>query len=503
MQDRAEDEMSEKQSSERWIVGTLLIVALLTFFFPLVSLQVPILGSQEVSGYDLINKAKEFDQALDAFKSKGLGESTSTPSQLEPNDSESSESRSTMPLSAQTLSLIPIEIVLGFACALIALLFCLGSFSSTPTKAFSTLGSIAAVAAILHLTVANSDLHSWFREQMKLDSSALSNNPLAGLAQQIASLAANSIQLKPGAGLYVLAVSLSLTTIILFSRLLSASSSGETAIEPYFDQSNGKARTPIFVILLIVAFVAVVVVLNHKAPSAPTKGAFDGEFSVNKALISLFGNYDPSHKSSSVVVTNEKADNSTGNVTLLLDSPFFQGSEQKHLLVTSTAVTGEECHACDAEIGAYVYARREGGWTPEIADREIGRFGAWGVAGKARVIKVAPEVYGFSLTIDDMHQGEADSSELFVAPVSGHFHPVLSIGTESDNKGNCGSTDPEMTLGHAPCVESESTIHFLNSIHNGYFDIEVDESGTANPDQGVIPTNSRKIYLFSGEKYVE
>jgi hypothetical protein len=115
MQDRAEDEMSEKQSSERWIVGTLLIVALLTFFFPLVSLQVPILGSQEVSGYDLINKAKEFDQALDAFKSKGLGESTSTPSQLEPNDSESSESRSTMPLSAQTLSLIPIEIVLGFA----------------------------------------------------------------------------------------------------------------------------------------------------------------------------------------------------------------------------------------------------------------------------------------------------------------------------------------------------------------------------------------------------
>ena len=33
MQDRAEDEMSEKQSSERWIVGTLLIVALLTFFW--------------------------------------------------------------------------------------------------------------------------------------------------------------------------------------------------------------------------------------------------------------------------------------------------------------------------------------------------------------------------------------------------------------------------------------------------------------------------------------
>jgi hypothetical protein len=259
----------------------------------------------------------------------------------------------------------------------------------------------------------------------------------------------------------------------------------------------------IFVIVLIVVVAAAVVVLNHKAPTAPTKGAFDGEYSANKALISLFGNYDSSHQSSSVVITNENGDNTTGKLTLLLDSPFSQGSEQKHLLVTSTAVTGEECHACDAEIGAYVYARREGGWTPEIADKEIGRFGAWGVAGKARVVRFAPEVFGFSLTIDDMHQGEADSSELFVAPESGHFHPVLSLGIESDNKGNCGSTDPEMILGHAPCVQSESTIHFLNSIHNGYFDIEVDELGTANTDQGVIPTNSRKIYLYSGEKYVE
>jgi hypothetical protein len=499
--------MNDKQSSERWIVGTLLIVALLTFFFPVVSLQVPILGSQDVSGYDLISKAKEFGQALDAVKSNGLGgESISTPSQLEPNDSNSSESHSSMPLSTQTLPLIPIEIIIGFACALISLLSCLGclgSFSSTPTKAFSTIGSVAAIAAILHLSVANSDLHSWFSEQMKSDSSALANNPFAGFAQQIASLAANSIQLKPGAGLYVLAVSLSLTTIILFSRLLSVSPSGEAAIEPYVNQRNGQARMFIFVIVLIVVVAAAVVVLNHKAPSAPTKGAFDGEYSANKALISLFGNYDSSHQSSSVVITNENGDNTTGKLTLLLDSPFSQGSEQKHLLVTSTAVTGEECHACDAEIGAYVYARREGGWTPEIADKEIGRFGAWGVAGKARVVRFAPEVFGFSLTIDDMHQGEADSSELFVAPESGHFHPVLSLGIESDNKGNCGSTDPEMILGHAPCVQSESTIHFLNSIHNGYFDIEVDELGTANTDQGVIPTNSRKIYLYSGEKYVE
>ena len=56
--------------SERWIIGTLLTVGLLTFFFPLATFQIPILGNQEVSGYDLISRAKELNQTLDAAKRK-------------------------------------------------------------------------------------------------------------------------------------------------------------------------------------------------------------------------------------------------------------------------------------------------------------------------------------------------------------------------------------------------------------------------------------------------
>lgn len=44
---------------ERLVVGLLLVVALLTFFFPLMTLQIPVLGSQSVSGYDIFSKTRQ------------------------------------------------------------------------------------------------------------------------------------------------------------------------------------------------------------------------------------------------------------------------------------------------------------------------------------------------------------------------------------------------------------------------------------------------------------
>jgi hypothetical protein len=255
--------MNDMPSSERWILGFLLAVAILTFFFPLASLQVPILGNQDVSGYELIAKAKDFNGALDAVKSKEINAEGFETSQPAPNDSDSVISRSPIPLSVQALPLIPIEIIISFGCALIALFCCLGPFGSAPAKAFSSLGAVAAVAALLHLTIANSDLHTWFRELMKADSSALANNPFAGFAQQIENLAINSIQLRPGPGLYALASTLSLAAIILLSKVFSSSPSN-IATEPYPDQSNGSARTfAIFVLLLALLAIAVVVLVHE------------------------------------------------------------------------------------------------------------------------------------------------------------------------------------------------------------------------------------------------
>jgi hypothetical protein len=131
-----------------------------------------------------------------------------------------------MPLSVQIAFLIPIEIISSFICA--PLLY-------SVALPVTIVGGVASVVAILHLTIANSDLHRWFSENMAATSSALSDNPLAGMAQQIGNLAVNAIQLNPGAGLYVLAAALSLTTVLFHSRILAAISSSESAPPPSAD----------------------------------------------------------------------------------------------------------------------------------------------------------------------------------------------------------------------------------------------------------------------------
>jgi hypothetical protein len=274
-------------------------------------------------------------------------------------------------------------------------------------------------------------------------------------------------------------------------------------MEPYASQDNGYRKT-FGLILLLLAMVAAGAVISHYIATPPLQpNAFAGEFSASKAFTFLFGNYDAASKSASVIVSDQAAQQSRGTSTLILDQSFAQGDEQKHLIVVSTAISGEDCHACDAGISAYLFVRRGDGWVAEIVDKEIGRFGAFGTAGKARAIEFGPGLYGFSLTLEDGHQGETDALELFAAPVDSHFRPVLSLGIESDNFGDCGSTDPEMILGHEPCVQSKSAIRFLKSVHQGFFDIAVDESGTKNSDNGVIATNGRKIYVFSEDKYIQ
>ena len=241
--------MDDMRNSERWIVGALLAVALLTFFFPLASIQIPIVGNQELSGYDLVSRAKDIDRTLEQIKPKKLDESGSSYSPLPARASSESGARLAVPISVQTLPLIPVEIIFSFVFATAALLCCFGRLSSTPAKFFSTAGGLAAVAAILHLAVANSDLHSFIREQIKADSSAADNNPFAGFAQQLVSLAVNSVQLKPGAGLYLLAVCLSVAAVILLSRLLATASIAEVAMQPRIDQSGAAKRILLLVIL--------------------------------------------------------------------------------------------------------------------------------------------------------------------------------------------------------------------------------------------------------------
>jgi len=266
--------------------------------------------------------------------------------------------------------------------------------------------------------------------------------------------------------------------------------------------------------VLSVGFIWAVVV--HSRPpnvqSIGTEQPLSGDFVEETALSSLFGNYDSVEKSSSVTVIGRLDSLShAGKLTLILDSPFSQRGAEKHLLVTSTTVEGEDCHACGARIGTYLFANRAGRWVPEIADTEVDQFGTFGHAfgipdrdhpngadGRAQAVKLGPDLYGFSLTGNDGAQGVRFTSELFIVPVENHYQPVLSLSLEQGNADYCG---PGAVI-PTPCYGYKSTVRLLNSAHAGYFDIEVDQAGTEYSDQGIIPANHKSVYFFSGDKYV-
>jgi len=186
------------------------VLCLLLFFFPLLTIHVPIAGEQDVSGYDVFSKLTEFREKLkppDAMSP--TNPYTATPRTPPPD----------MPLSIQVGWLTPLAIVIAFISAAIALISAFKAIRVS--RILCVIGAVCAGAAILHITIMNSDLHSWLAESMKTAQPELKNNPYAGLAENIGTLMLNAFQIKPGWGVYALLVLLGLAAVLGFSRVLS------------------------------------------------------------------------------------------------------------------------------------------------------------------------------------------------------------------------------------------------------------------------------------------
>ena len=73
------------QRVERSAMGILLLVGLVTFFFPLVTFQVPVLGDQSLTGYDILSKiTRQFNERLSST-TKGSTEAGSEPGKRRPS----------------------------------------------------------------------------------------------------------------------------------------------------------------------------------------------------------------------------------------------------------------------------------------------------------------------------------------------------------------------------------------------------------------------------------
>jgi hypothetical protein len=194
--------------TQKWSLSLLAILALLMFFFPLVSFHIPLAGDQNFSGYDIVTKIREFREKL-----------PETPSTSRPAPSTGSGQETDAPLSIRMIWVLPVLILVAFISAGLVLV---GSWwlSSGVAKISSLAGALAGVFSVAHLSKVNTDVHSMFQQTMQKTSGELKDNPIAGLAEGLGSLVANAFQLKPGFGLYVLTGALVIAALTAYAGVI-------------------------------------------------------------------------------------------------------------------------------------------------------------------------------------------------------------------------------------------------------------------------------------------
>jgi hypothetical protein len=70
---------SNRPAVENWTIAILTCIALLTFFFPLMAMHMPIAGDQRISGYDVVSKTLSLTEELDSNPQASVGSSSAAP----------------------------------------------------------------------------------------------------------------------------------------------------------------------------------------------------------------------------------------------------------------------------------------------------------------------------------------------------------------------------------------------------------------------------------------
>lgn len=192
---------------EKWIVSGFAVFGLLMFFFPILRISAPIVGTQSQTGYDVVTNIRPFSD---------LG-------QREANNAEADSVET--PISLRLAFLISIFVAIAFASALLCAVGVL--WSAKLVRYSSVLGTICSLLAIVHVKIANSDLHRFLGEKLAEAGKEASDNIFSMLAGGIAKIFVGAMNMAPGTGLYVLTASLAVVVFLTQTRLL-----GRFRLEP-------------------------------------------------------------------------------------------------------------------------------------------------------------------------------------------------------------------------------------------------------------------------------
>jgi hypothetical protein len=86
-----------------------------------------------------------------------------------------------LPTSIKLAWMIPAAIIVAWVCAVVTIL---GAFTDTNFARIGTaVGTCAAIWAAIHVSILNSDMHSWFSTSIQSSQQEVKDNPFASVAQ--------------------------------------------------------------------------------------------------------------------------------------------------------------------------------------------------------------------------------------------------------------------------------------------------------------------------------
>lgn len=190
---------------EKWAIGVLGVIALIMFFFPLFTTNIPIVGERSFTGYDIVRHEEATSSVADEVSSP------------EPSPNLASWQRPpelNIPTSLEYMYLIRIWIAIGFVGALMCIV---GMLASRHIAAIGSLLGVAFVLlAVVHIKIANSDAHRMFEEFF----AEMRNRQGGDLLSGITELFAGGMNFTPGLGLYLMAGILGVAAFLINTGLL-------------------------------------------------------------------------------------------------------------------------------------------------------------------------------------------------------------------------------------------------------------------------------------------
>ena len=187
-------------------------------------------------------------------------------------------------------------------------------------------------------------------------------------------------------------------------------------------------------------------------------GIFTGVYSVNEAMISLFGNYDAASKTSQDY-SIQPSDPSTvvlyqdPSITDYSGSGRVTGGVEERLLLTGAANAGSN----RPSIGVYLFAHRGDAWVAEGIDSRIGYVGLKGRTIDSKFVEVGAGLYGFIVQAPCPGASET-SCALIIVPSDGHFLVAMTIKGEHPLCLDSGQSSE--TSGGPACLPDQPVLAF-------------------------------------------